>query len=231
MKIKGLIIIISAGILGSSCAQNNLQNVKLETKEDSLSYAVGISTFSGVTNQGWEIDPMILAKGMMDAKDGKMIINEVASNGFIQMYIQAQQEEKLKAQYAAEIEEGKAFLDSISKKSEIIATSSGLQYEIMVLGDGPKPVETDTVRVHYTGTLINGTKFDSSLDRGEPAEFPVTGVIKGWIEGIQLMPVGSKFRFYIPYDLAYGARGAGSVIKPFSTLVFDVELLAITNEE
>ena len=231
MKIKGLIIIISAGILVSSCAQNNLQNVKLETKEDSLSYAVGISTFSGVTNQGWEIDPIILAKGMMDAKDGKMIINEVASNGFIQMYIQDQQEEKLKAQYAVEIEEGKAFLDSISKKTDIIVTNSGLQYEIMELGDGPKPVETDTVRVHYTGTLIDGTKFDSSLDRGEPAEFPVTGVIKGWIEGIQLMPVGSKYRFYIPYDLAYGARGAGSVIKPFSTLVFDVELLAITNEK
>lgn len=231
MKIKGLIIIASVGILVSSCAQNSVKNVKLETKEDSLSYAIGISTYSGVTNQGWEIDPIILAKGMMDAKDGNMIINETASNGFIQMYMQMQQEEKLKDQFSAEIEEGKAFLDSIGKISGVMVTNSGLYYKILELGEGPKPVRTDTVRVHYTGTLIDGTKFDSSLDRDEPTEFPVSGVIKGWVEGLQLMPVGSTYRFYIPYELAYGARGAGAFIKPFSTLVFDIELIAIINEE
>lgn len=231
MKIKGLIIIVCAGILVSSCAQNSVKNIKLETKEDSLSYAIGISTYSGVTNQGWEIDPLILAKGMMDAKDGKMIINEIASNGFIQMYIQMQQEEKLKEQYSAEIEEGKAFLDSISKTPGVTVTDSGLEYEVLVMGEGPRPAETDTVRVHYAGSLIDGTTFDSSVEKGEPVEFPVNGVIKGWIEGLQLMPVGSKYRFYIPSELAYGGRGAGSLIRPFSTLIFDIELIAIVNEE
>lgn len=231
MKIKGLIITVCAGILLSSCSQNKIQNVKLETSEDSLSYAIGISTYSGVTNQGWDIDPVILAKGMMDAKDGDMILNDVAANGFIQMYMQQKQEEELKTQYSAEIEKGKAFLDSISKTPGVSLTESGLGYEVIVMGEGRKPVESDTVRVHYTGTLIDGTKFDSSLDRGEPAEFPVTGVIKGWVEALQLMPVGSKYRLYVPSDLAYGARGAGATISPFSTLIFDVELLEITNEE
>ncbi len=231
MKIKGLIITVCAGILLSSCSQNKIQNIKLETKEDSLSYAIGISTYSGVTNQGWDIDPAILAKGMMDAKDGDMILNDVAANGFIQMYMQQQQEEQLKAQYTPEIEKGTAFLDSISKTPGVSITESGLGYEVIVMGEGRMPVTSDTVRVHYTGTLIDGTIFDSSLDRGEPAEFPVTGVIRGWVEALQLMPVGSKFRLYVPSDLAYGARGAGATIKPFSTLIFDVELLEITNEE
>ena len=227
MKIKGLIITVCAGILLSSCAQNKIQNVKLETREDSLSYAIGISTYSGVTNQGWDIDPVILAKGMMDAKDGDMILNDAAANGFIQMYIQEKQEEQLKTQYSSEIEKGRAFLDSISKAPGVNLTESGLAYEVIVMGEGRKPLESDTVRVHYTGTLIDGTKFDSSLDRGEPAEFPVTGVIKGWIEALQLMPVGSKFRLYVPSDLAYGARGAGATIRPFSTLIFEVELLKV----
>lgn len=231
MKIKVLIITACAGILLSSCAQNKIQNVKLVTKEDSLSYAIGISTYSGVTDQGWDIDPIILAKGMMDAKDGEMILNEVAANGYIQMYIQQKREEELKAQYSAEIETGRAFLDSIGNISGVNLTNSGLRYEVIVMGEGRIPVETDTVRVHYTGTLIDGTKFDSSVDRGEPVEFPVTGVIKGWVEALQLMPVGSKFRLYVPYELGYGSRGAGATIKPFSTLIFDVELIAITNEE
>jgi FKBP-type peptidyl-prolyl cis-trans isomerase FklB len=231
MKIKELIITVCAGILLSSCAQNEIQNVKLLTKEDSLSYAIGVSTYSGVTNQGWDIDPVVLARGMMDAKDGDMILNDVAANGYIQMYMQQKQEEELKNQYSAEIEEGKAFLDSISKAPGVNLTESGLRYEVIVMGEGSKPVETDTVRVHYTGTLLDGTIFDSSVDRGEPVEFPVTGVIKGWVEALQLMPVGSKFRLYIPYELAYGARGAGATIRPFSTLVFDVELLEITNKE
>lgn len=231
MKIKGLIIIVSTAIFISACNQGNVQNVKLETKEDSLSYAIGITTFGGVSQQGWDIDPVVLAKGMLDAKDGKMILNEMAANGFIQNYMREQQDEQLKLEYSAEIEAAQAFLDENSKKDGIQVTPSGLQYEVVAMGDGPKPTELDTVRVHYTGALLDSTVFDSSVERGEPIEFPVTGVIKGWVEGLQLMPVGSKFKFYIPSELAYGTRGAGATITPFSTLVFDVELLAIVNEQ
>ena len=230
MKIKELIIITGVAIFASACSQNNVQNLGLETKEDSLSYAIGVSTFTGVNEQGWEIDPLLMAKGMMDAKDGEMLINEVAANGFIQVYMMDQQEEKLKEEYGDKIEEGKQFLADNVKNDGVLVTESGLQYEIISMGEGPKPTTEDKVRVHYAGTLIDGTEFDSSIERGEPAEFPVSGVIKGWTEGLQLMPVGSKFKFYIPYDLAYGARGAGAAIQPFSNLIFEVELLDIITE-
>lgn len=232
MKIKGFIItIISVAVFASACSQNNVQNLKLETKEDSLSYAIGVTTFAGVTQQEWDVDPMLLAKGMLDAKDGKMLINEVAANGYIQMYMMEQQEAMLEEQYTDVIEEGKKFLADNGLNEGVLVTNSGLQYKVVSMGDGPKPTAEDKVRVHYTGTLLDGTEFDSSVERGEPAEFPVNGVIKGWVEGLQLMPVGSKFKFFIPYDLAYGARGAGEAIKPFSTLIFDVELLDIITEK
>jgi FKBP-type peptidyl-prolyl cis-trans isomerase FklB len=123
--------------------------------------------------------------------------------------------------------ENMAFLEENAKKEGIQITETGLQYEVITMGTGPKPTLDQTVKVHYHGTLIDGSVFDSSVDRGEPIEFPVTGVIPGWVEGLQLMPVGSKFKFYIPYDLAYGERGAGQMIKPFSTLIFEVELLEV----
>ncbi|TRZ03250.1 hypothetical protein DNTS_025205 [Danionella cerebrum] len=123
--------------------------------------------------------------------------------------------------------EGEAFLAENAKKAGIVVTESGLQYEVLVQGDGAKPSRSDKVRTHYHGTLIDGTVFDSSYNRGQPAEFPVGGVIAGWTEALQLMPVGSKYRLYIPHNLAYGERGAGGAIKPYSALVFDVELLAI----
>jgi len=122
---------------------------------------------------------------------------------------------------------GEAFLAENANKAGIVVTASGLQYEVLVQGDGEKPSRASTVRTHYHGTLIDGTVFDSSYNRGQPAEFPVGGVIAGWTEALQLMPVGSKYRLYIPHQLAYGERGAGASIAPFSALVFDVELLAI----
>ncbi len=196
-----------------------------------MAYAIGVTTFEGVTQQEWDIDPLVLAKGMIDAKKGEPILNKVAADGFISIYMREQQDEKLSAEYGTEIEEGKIFLKENSIRAGVLVTNSGLQYEVLTLGDGPKPVAEDKVRVHYSGTLIDGTKFDSSLDRGEPAEFAVTGVIQGWIEGLQLMPVGSKYKFFIPYDLAYGPRGAGATIKPYSTLVFEIELLDIITSE
>jgi FKBP-type peptidyl-prolyl cis-trans isomerase FklB len=122
---------------------------------------------------------------------------------------------------------GEAFLAENANKAGVVVTASGLQYEVLVQGDGEKPSRASTVRTHYHGTLIDGTVFDSSYNRGQPAEFPVGGVIAGWTEALQLMPVGSKYRLYIPHQLAYGERGAGASIAPFSALVFDVELLAI----
>jgi FKBP-type peptidyl-prolyl cis-trans isomerase FklB len=124
---------------------------------------------------------------------------------------------------------GEAFLAENAKKAGVIVTASGLQYEVLTQGDGEKPSRASTVRTHYHGTLIDGTVFDSSYNRGQPAEFPVGGVIAGWTEALQLMPVGSKYRLYIPHQLAYGERGAGASIAPFSALVFDVELLAIVS--
>ena len=124
-------------------------------------------------------------------------------------------------------EQGLKFLEENKLKEGVVVTESGLQYEVLTMGNGKKPSETDRVKVHYHGTLIDGTVFDSSVERGEPIVFGLNQVIKGWTEGVQLMPVGSKFRFYIPYELGYGERGAGQQIPPYATLIFEVELLGI----
>ncbi len=125
------------------------------------------------------------------------------------------------------IDDGKAFLAANGTRAEVKTLASGLQYEVLTEGKGKKPKATDTVRCHYHGTLIDGTVFDSSVRRGQPADFPVNGVIAGWVEALQLMPVGSKWKLFIPYELGYGARGAGNSIPPYSTLIFEVELLDI----
>ena len=129
--------------------------------------------------------------------------------------------------YGAAKAEGEKFLQENALREEVKVTDSGLQYEVLKLGKGAKPTAESTVKVHYEGTLIDGTVFDSSYQRGEPIEFPLNGVIRGWTEGLQLMPVGSKYKLYIPYELGYGDRGAGSSIPPYSTLIFTVELLEI----
>ena len=126
-------------------------------------------------------------------------------------------------------EDGKVFLAANSERPDVIETGSGLQYQVLRAGDGPKPTARNTVKVHYLGTLIDGTKFDSSYDRGEPAVFPLNRVISGWTEGLQLMSVGSKYRLFLPSNLAYGSKGAGDLIGPNATLIFEVELLGIEN--
>ena len=130
-------------------------------------------------------------------------------------------------QHKAAIEEGEKFLAENAKREEVQVTESGLQYEVVSAGDGEVPTAESTIRAHYHGTLIDGSVFDSSYDRGQPAEFPVGGVIKGWTEALQIMPVGSKWRLYVPHNLAYGEQGAGGAIAPYSTLVFDIELLDV----
>jgi FKBP-type peptidyl-prolyl cis-trans isomerase FklB len=231
MKIKGLLtmIVITAFMLGS-CAQSSIKNAKLKSSEDSLSYAFGTNIYNSLAADSLKLDPMLVAKAMQDGKDGKPEMTEEIARGVIMRFVSVREAEKAKKQEEMSkgyIEENEAYLAKNKEKKGVIVTPSGLQYEIVTMGKGPKPTAQSTVRVHYVGTTIDGTEFDSSIKRGQPAEFPVSGVIPGWTEALQLMPVGSKFNLVIPQALAYGARGAGQVIRPYSTLIFQVELLEI----
>jgi FKBP-type peptidyl-prolyl cis-trans isomerase FklB len=235
MKIKGLVVLtVMITVLLGSCVNNSVQNAKMETKIDSLSYAFGIVNYNALKSDSLNLNPLMVAKAMIAAKEGKPLMDDNIARGFIMAFVQSRDQAKMqneaelnKDRYKSNIAQGDSFLQKNKTKPGVTVTTSGLQYEVVKMGTGPKPTETSTVKVHYVGTLINGTKFDSSYDRNEPAEFPVTGVIKGWTEALQLMPVGSKFKFYIPESLAYGGTGAGESIKPYSTLIFEVELIGI----
>lgn len=194
-------------------------------KMDSLSYAIGVLIGQNIKSQG--VDKIVsadLAKALDDVfSGGKLAMDQGQANQVFSEYMTA----KNKKSGASQLEEGQKFLEENKKRPEVKTTASGLQYEVLKATEGPKPKATDKVTVHYKGTLLNGQTFDSSYDRGETIEFPLNGVIKGWTEGVQLMSVGSKYKFFIPYNLAYGEQGAGGSIKPFSTLVFEVELFKI----
>jgi len=235
MKINGLIVMtgVIALMLGS-CGKSSLKNANLKSKEDSLSYAFGIVNYNALTTDSLMLDPMIVAKAMMDGKDGKPLMADDIARSYIMSVINKR--EALKATKKAEldkvnykdyIDQNEAFLAKNKEKAGVTTTASGLQYEVVKMGTGPKPTAQNTVKVHYVGTLIDGTEFDSSVKRKEPATFPVSGVIPGWTEALLLMPVGSKFKLCLPSSIAYGATGAGDVIKPYSTLIFEVELLEI----
>jgi FKBP-type peptidyl-prolyl cis-trans isomerase FklB len=235
MKIKGLIVLTSviAFTLGS-CGQNSIKNAKLQTKEDSLSYAFGIVNYNALMTDSLILDPMIVAKAMLDGKEGKPLMADDIARSFIMVFINSREAEKTKKQaevnkvtFKDYIDQNEAFLAKNKEKAGVTVTPSGLQYEVIKMGTGPKPTAENTVKVHYVGTLIDGTEFDSSVKRNEPAQFPVSGVIPGWTEALQLMPVGSKFKLCLPQSIAYGATGAGETIKPYSTLIFEVELLEI----
>ncbi|WP_421132501.1 FKBP-type peptidyl-prolyl cis-trans isomerase [Alteromonas sp. A079] len=198
------------------------------TVETQASYGIGFQMGQQLQSnpfEGLAIDAVVA--GLKDAFSGSapQIDNDTLRDAFGEIHnrMQAEKEEASKAV----IEEGNVFLADNAKRDEVNVTESGLQYEVLAEGDGETPVPASTVRVHYHGTLINGTTFDSSYERGQPAEFPVGGVIKGWTEALQLMKVGGKLRIYVPHDLAYGEQGAGAAIAPYSTLIFDVELLDI----
>lgn len=201
---------------------------KFSSVEQQASYGVGRQMGEQLASNPFEgVDIEAVVQGVEDALLGKP--SAVATND-----IQAAFQEMNSRMQAAEAErakehnaEGAKFLEDNAKRDEVTVTASGLQYEIITAGDGDKPSASSKVRTHYHGTLIDGTVFDSSYDRGEPAEFPVNGVISGWTEALQMMGVGSKWRLYLPYNLAYGERGAGGAIGPYATLIFDVESLAI----
>ncbi len=201
----------------------------LKNGSDSLSAAIGVSFSNSLSSQGIEnLNVDVLLTTIKSAlKGGETVFNSESANEYIGQYFQ-----KLQAEKGASVrQEGEAFLAANAKKDSIHTTESGLQYKVLTMGTGAKPLATDKVKTHYHGTLVDGTVFDSSVERGEPVEFPVNGVIKGWTEALQLMPVGSKFRLFVPYDLAYGERQAGPQIPGYSTLIFDVELLSIETEE
>jgi FKBP-type peptidyl-prolyl cis-trans isomerase FklB len=203
----------------------------LETLKDRFSYALGMGLGTNLHRQSVEVDPNILAQGLKDALAGgaTRLTQEQAQAAIneVQTELGKKQQEKM----AANKTEGEAFLAANKTKEGVVALPSGLQYKILKEGTGPKPTASDTVVCNYRGTLIDGTEFDSSYKRGQPATFPVGGVIKGWTEALQLMPVGSKWQLFIPSDLAYGPRGTGSTIGPNSTLIFEVELLSIQAKE
>jgi len=196
--------------------------------EQQASYGIGRNFGDQLAANPFEgLDIQALVQGVQDAYSGKesVVSQEDLEKAFamINEQMQAKQSEQAKVLSA----EGKVFLEENAKREEVTITESGLQYEVINKGEGSIPKASDTVSTHYHGTLINGEVFDSSYDRGQPAEFPVGGVIAGWTEALQLMTVGSKWRLYIPYNLAYGEQGAGGKIGPFSTLIFDIELLEI----
>ena len=201
---------------------------KYNSVELQASYGIGLQMGEQLASNPFEgLDIEAVKAGLEDAftKQTPQISNETLGAAFNEIH---QRMQAAKAdEHKESIAEGAAFLEANAKKEGIKVTPSGLQYEILTVGDGAKPTAASTVRTHYHGTLIDGSVFDSSYDRGQPAEFPVNGVIKGWTEALQMMPVGSKWRLTVPHDLAYGEQGAGGAIAPFSTLVFDVELLDI----
>lgn len=199
-----------------------------ESVEQQASYGIGRQMGDQLVNVPFDgFDAAAALAGFTDGlQNGDYKVQpEQINAAFREIQARLQAAEAEKAQTLAA--DGQAFLAENAKKDGVTVTASGLQYEVLVAGEGEKPTATSTVRTHYHGTLIDGTVFDSSVQRGQPAEFPVNGVIAGWTEALQLMNVGSKWRLTIPYSLAYGERGAGGAIGPYATLVFEVELLAI----
>lgn len=203
----------------------------LETLEQKASYSFGVDFAKRLEQQGIDLDINALNRGIKDQASGsKLAFEEAEMNQFKAEYSQQLRAElqKQQAELAAKnLEAGKQFLAENAKKDGVVTTESGLQYKVIKSGDGPSPKVDDTVTTHYRGTLIDGREFDSSYSRGQPASFPVNGVIKGWTEALQMMKVGDKWELYIPSDLAYGSSQRSELIQPNSTLVFELELLGI----
>lgn len=236
MRLRSLIyasaLVLTVGAAG--CQNSGSKgDTKLTNKNDSVSYALGV--LIGENNKQQmkdapgvdQLNKDILVAAFQKAFKGDSVqIKAEKANGIIQAYFA----EISTAEASKNIKAGEEFLAANASKSGVVTLPSGLQYEIIKAGTGPKPVAEDEVKCHYHGTTIDGKVFDSSIDRGQPVNFPVKGVIPGWTEALQLMPVGSKWKLYIPSALAYGERGAGADIKPNSALIFEVELLEIVKK-
>lgn len=214
-----------------SSAAKTQAPLTLTTQKDKTSYAIGMNFGESLHKQSVEVDTNILMRGLKDAlAGGKTLLTDDEARAVIaqlQGDLRKKQEEKMAQAGEGNAKEGQAFLAANKTKPGVVTLPSSLQYKILQAGTGEKPTTSDSVVCNYRGTLINGKEFDSSYKRGQPATFPVSGVIKGWTEALQLMPVGSKWQLFVPSELAYGARGAGGDIGPNSTLIFEVELISI----
>lgn len=221
---KLLLPAVVIAMVVSSCNAQEKSNTNMKTEKDSISYSLGVSIANNLKQGNLDdVNVDIMAQGMKDFFANKPAMTVQACEGAIQTYMSG----KEKAKGSENEAKGQAFLAANKKKEGVITTASGLQYKVIKMGTGAKPTLNDKITAHYHGTLIDGTVFDSSVERGQPASFPVSGVIPGWTEALQLMPVGSKWTLYLPSNLAYGERGAGGKIGPNSALIFDVELISI----
>lgn len=228
MKVR---MIVFLGVLFLVSQVNAQENLVLKSQKDKMSYIIGMDIGMNLKRQAIDIDSAILGRGVKDALTGA---KPLLTQQEIQDTMQAFQKELMAKQ--AEVakknkSEGEAFLAENKKKEGVKTLPSGLQYKVIRAGTGKKPTSTDTVTTHYRGTLINGTEFDSSYKRGQPASFPVSGVIPGWTEALQLMEVGSKWQLFIPSNLAYGEKGAGNMIGPNAVLIFEIELISIQEKK
>ena len=216
---------------GQAPAAKSQNDVALKTQKDKASYAIGLNIGRSLQKDSVDVDPDILLQGLKDAlAGGKPLLSDdemKAALTALQADVNKRQQEKMQVAGEANKKEGEAFLAANKAKEGVVTLPSGLQYKILKEGTGPKPVPSDSVVCDYRGTLLDGTEFDSSYKRGQPATFPVGQVIKGWTEALQLMPVGSKWQLFIPSEMAYGQHGAGADIGPNATLIFEVELLSI----
>jgi FKBP-type peptidyl-prolyl cis-trans isomerase len=231
MQIKNLLLSMVAGtIVLASCNTSNSQQIKLTTSADSAAYAIGVDLGNNIKKNlpeapgGKDLNPQIILQAFATIMKGDSgLIASSKAGAITQSYfVKAQSMEGGKNK-----EEGQKYLAENGKRAGVTTTASGLQYEVLKAGTGPKPTAENTVKVHYHGTTIDGKVFDSSVERGEPVTFGLGQVIKGWTEALSLMPVGSKWKIYIPSELGYGEQAAGPKIKPNSTLIFEVELISI----
>jgi len=216
----------------SACGTQE-RKTEIKTQGEKISYALGLDIGGSLSELHTELDIATLIQAIQDTLTGGDVLltgKEIAA--VMQEFskqMEAKQKQEARAQQGKNLTEGEMFMEENKNKEGVQTTTSGLQYKVLTEGDGAKPSATDRVTVHYRGTLLDGTEFDSSYKRGQPATFALNGVIKGWTEGLQLMKMGSKYEFVIPPELAYGKRGAGGQIGPDATLIFEVELLDIAN--
>lgn len=243
MKVIKFVLVLTVISTLISCNNSGITKKSLETEIDSASYALGLDIAVKLKGNFEEVDKDLFIQGVSSGLDSTNILIDFEKVDVIlreffqkrQVAQQAKQKEdalkKAEEEFADVKLEGEKFLEKNKDEAGVVTTESGLQYIVLKAGSGDKPLATSKVKVHYTGTLLDGTVFDSSVEKGTPAEFMVNRVIKGWTEGLQLMPVGSKYKFFIPQDIAYGAfPRQGGKIRPFDALIFEVELLEITKK-